>query len=39
MPFVARRSDHTRGELQELILAEGQRLLAEVGYSGFSAPA
>ncbi|WP_294050504.1 TetR/AcrR family transcriptional regulator [Sphingomonas sp.] len=37
MPFVARRSDHTREELQELILAEGQRLLAEVGYSGFSA--
>lgn len=34
---MARRSDHTRKELQELILVEGQRLLAEVGYSGFSA--
>jgi len=34
---MGRRSDHTRGELQELILAEGQRLLAEVGYARFSA--
>lgn len=34
---MARRSDHTREELQELILVEGQRLLAEAGYSGFSA--
>jgi AcrR family transcriptional regulator len=34
---MGRRSDHTRGELQELILAEGQKLLAEVGYARFSA--
>jgi AcrR family transcriptional regulator len=34
---MGRRSDHTREELQELILAEGQRLLAELGYARFSA--
>lgn len=34
---MGRRSDHTRDELQTLILAEGQRLLAEVGYVRFSA--
>jgi AcrR family transcriptional regulator len=34
---MGRRSDHTREELQALILAEGQALLAEVGYARFSA--
>jgi AcrR family transcriptional regulator len=34
---VARRSDHTREQLEELILAEGQRLLAATGYARFSA--
>ncbi len=34
---MGRRSDHTRDELQALILGEGQRLLAEVGYARFSA--
>ncbi|MBV9883673.1 MAG: TetR/AcrR family transcriptional regulator [Sphingomonadaceae bacterium] len=34
---MGRRSDHTRAELEALILAEGHRLMAEVGYAGFSA--
>ena len=34
---MARRSDHTRDELEELILAEGHRLMAEAGSGGFSA--
>jgi AcrR family transcriptional regulator len=36
-PLVGRRSDHTRPELEALILAEGHRLMAEAGYAGFSA--
>ena len=34
---MARRKDHTRDQLREMILSEGHRHLAEVGYSGFSA--
>jgi AcrR family transcriptional regulator len=34
---MGRRSDHTRSELEDLILAEGHRLMAEVGYARFSA--
>jgi len=34
---MGRRSDHTRAELQELILTAGHALLAETGYAGFSA--
>ena len=34
---MGRRSDHTRAELEALILAEGHRLMAEVGYADFSA--
>jgi AcrR family transcriptional regulator len=34
---MGRRSDHTREELEALILAEGHRLMAEVGYARFSA--
>ena len=34
---MGRRSDHSRAELEELILAEGHRLMAEVGYPRFSA--
>jgi AcrR family transcriptional regulator len=34
---MARRSDHTRPELENLILEEGHRLMAEVGYPRFSA--
>jgi AcrR family transcriptional regulator len=34
---MGRRSDHTREELEELILAEGHKLMAEVGYARFSA--
>lgn len=34
---MARRSDHTRPELEELILGEGHRLMAEGGYARFSA--
>jgi AcrR family transcriptional regulator len=34
---MGRRSDHTRPELEALILAEGHRLMAEVGYARFSA--
>jgi AcrR family transcriptional regulator len=35
--LMARRSDHTRAELQELILAEAHRHMAEVGFARFSA--
>jgi len=34
---MGRRSDHTRAELETLILAEGHRLMAETGSAGFSA--
>ncbi|WCM27754.1 TetR/AcrR family transcriptional regulator [Sphingomonas sp. QA11] len=34
---MGRRSDHSREELEELILAEGHGLLAETGYARFSA--
>ena len=34
---MGRRSDHSRAELEALILAEGHRLMAEVGYARFSA--
>ena len=34
---MGRRSDHSRTELEELIVAEGHRLLAETGFAGFSA--
>ena len=34
---MGRRSDHSRTELEELIVAEGHRLMAETGFSGFSA--
>lgn len=34
---MGRRSDHSRSELRELILGEGHRQLAEVGYAHFSA--
>ena len=34
---MGRRSDHTRAELEELIIAAGHGLLAETGYAGFSA--
>jgi AcrR family transcriptional regulator len=34
---MGRRSDHTRAELEALILAAGHVLLAEKGYAGFSA--
>jgi len=34
---MARRSDHSRTELEELIVAEGHRLMAEVGFARFSA--
>ncbi|HEY0115876.1 MAG TPA: TetR/AcrR family transcriptional regulator [Allosphingosinicella sp.] len=33
---MGRRSDHSRPELEELILAEGHRLMAEIGYARFS---
>lgn len=36
---MGRRSDHSREELTELILAAGHALLAETGYAGFSARA
>src|SRR5207253_2291494 len=35
--LMARRSDHTRAELEALILDEGHRLMAETGYARFSA--
>ncbi|WP_233238327.1 TetR/AcrR family transcriptional regulator [Bordetella sp. LUAb4] len=34
---MSRRSDHTREELAELIVAEGHSLLSEVGFAKFSA--
>lgn len=34
---MARRSDHTREELRDLLIAEGWRQMAEVGLSRFSA--
>ena len=34
---MGRRSDHSRAELQEMILEAGEAHLAEVGFSGFSA--
>ena len=34
---MGRRSDHSREELAELIVAEGQRQMAEFGFAGFSA--
>jgi AcrR family transcriptional regulator len=34
---MGRRSDHSREQLEELILAEGHQLLAELGYARFSA--
>jgi AcrR family transcriptional regulator len=33
---MARRSDHSRAELEALIVAEGHRHMAQVGYAGFS---
>ncbi|NWK96331.1 TetR family transcriptional regulator [Sphingobium lactosutens] len=34
---MGRRSDHSRAELEALILAEGHRLMADVGFARFSA--
>jgi len=34
---MGRRSDHSRDELEEMILAAGSALVAEVGLTGFSA--
>ncbi|MFC3441837.1 TetR/AcrR family transcriptional regulator [Sphingobium rhizovicinum] len=34
---MGRRSDHSRAELEALILEEGHRLMAEVGFARFSA--
>ncbi len=34
---MGRRSDHGRGELEALILAAGQQLMAQTGYGRFSA--
>ncbi|SEQ73257.1 TetR/AcrR family transcriptional regulator [Sphingobium sp. YR768] len=34
---MGRRSDHSRAELEGLILEEGHRLMAEVGFARFSA--
>src|SRR6188768_1462375 len=34
---MGRRSDHSRAELEALILAEGHALMAEAGYARFSA--
>jgi len=34
---MGRRSDHSREELQELILAAGHQVMAETGYARFSA--
>ncbi|MCR2833083.1 TetR/AcrR family transcriptional regulator [Parerythrobacter lacustris] len=33
---MGRRSDHTPAQLRALLLGEGHRLMAEVGYAGFS---
>ena len=34
---MGRRSDHSRAELEALIVAEGHRLMAETGFAAFSA--
>ncbi|MDA0782500.1 MAG: TetR/AcrR family transcriptional regulator [Proteobacteria bacterium] len=34
---MARRSDYTREELVEMAIAAGQKIIAEQGFSGFSA--
>ncbi len=34
---MARRSDHTRAELREMIIGEGHRQMEEVGFARFSA--
>ena len=34
---MGRRSDHSRAELEALIIGEGHRLLAETGFAAFSA--
>lgn len=34
---MGRRSDHSRAELEGLIVAAGHRLMAETGFAGFSA--
>ena len=34
---MGRRSDHSRAELEAMIVAEGHRLLAETGFAAFSA--
>lgn len=34
---MGRRSDHSRSELERLIVAEGHRLMAETGFAAFSA--
>lgn len=34
---MGRRSDHGRGELEAMFIAEGHRVMAESGFSGFSA--
>jgi len=34
---MGRRSDHSRAELREIIIAEGHRQIAEVGFARFSA--
>ena len=34
---MGRRSDHSRAELESLIVTEGHRLMAEVGFARFSA--
>jgi len=34
---MGRRSDHSRDELEALIVAEGHRLMAETGFAAFSA--
>ena len=34
---MARRSDHSRAELREMIVAEGQRQMTEAGFARFSA--
>jgi AcrR family transcriptional regulator len=36
-PTMGRRSDHSRAELTEMILAESHRQMAEVGFARFSA--
>jgi AcrR family transcriptional regulator len=36
---MGRRSDHSRGELEAMIVAQGHRLMAETGFAAFSARA